>query len=158
MAKATISDWEKAKALFEAGKSLSDINKDTGIDRATVSKRAKKDGWEKGIYQQLIADGSRVKAEISTLSSTVLNVVEKEIEERTKHITFLNNLTLKNLSVMSKKVNADFEMVEHKIFQETVNKASELLLGKEPATVINNTNAQQNISSIRREIIDPTHD
>ncbi len=59
---------------------------------------------------------------------------------------------------MSKKVNADFEMVEHKIFQETVNKASELLLGKEPATVINNTNAQQNISSIRREIIDPTHD
>jgi predicted transcriptional regulator len=147
------------KALFEAGKSLSDINKDTGIDRASVSKRAKKDGWEKGIYQQLIADGSRVKAEISTLSSTVLNVVEKEIEERTKHITFLNNLTLKNLSVMSKKVNADFEMVEHKIFQETVNKASELLLGKEPATVINNTNAQQNIiSSIRREIIDPTHD
>ena len=72
MAKATSADWEKAKALFESGKSLSEINAETGIDRATVLKRAKKDGWEKGIYQQLIVDSARVKAEISTLTPTVL--------------------------------------------------------------------------------------
>ena len=56
------------------------------------------------------------------------------------------------------KVNEDFEMVEHKLFQETVNKAAEQLLGKEPQTVINNTNAQQNnqeITEIRRIIVMP---
>lgn len=142
MAKATQADWEKAKALFEAGKSLSEINSETGIDRATVSKRAKKDGWEKGIYQQLITDSARVKAEISTLSSTVLSVVEKEIEERTKHIQFFTNAAVKNVSEAM-----DFQCCDQADFKaraDTILKGKETVLGKETGTVINNTNAQQN--------------
>lgn len=135
MAKTTQTDWIKAKILFETGKSLSAINLATGIDRATVSKRAKKEGWIKGEHQQLIIDAARVNTELSTLEPQVLKVVEKEIDERTKHIQILNNMTLKNLAVMNKKVNVDFEMAEHKLFQETVNKASEQLLGKEPTSV-----------------------
>ncbi len=146
MAKTTPADWEKAKALFEAGKSLSEINKETGIDRATVSKRAKKDGWEKGIYQQLILDGSRVKAEISTLSSTVLNVVEKEIEERTKHIQFFTNAAIKNVVEAMKKECLDQN--EHRARADTILKGKEAVFGKDPQTVINNTNAQQNNQSI----------
>ena len=158
MAKITLEDWNKAKMLFEAGKSLSAINLETGIDRALISKRAKKDEWVKGKTQQLILDGVRHEVEKSMLEPEVLTFIEKEIDERTKHIKILNNLTLKNLSVMGKKVNEDFEMVEHKLFQETVNKAAEQLLGKEPQTVINNTNAQQNnqeITEIRRIIVMP---
>lgn len=142
MAKTTPADWEKAKALFEAGKSLSEINAETGIDRATVSKRAKKDGWEKGIYQQLILDGSRVKAEISTLSSTVLNVVEKEIEERTKHIQFFTNAAIKNVQESMSLQCVD--QSEFKARAETILKGKETVFGKESAMVINNTNAQQN--------------
>lgn len=142
MAKTTPADWEKAKALFEAGKSLSEINAETGIDRATVSKRAKKDGWEKGIYQQLILDGSRVKAEISTLSSTVLNVVEKEIEERTKHIQFFTNAAIKNVQESMSLQCVD--QSEFKARADTILKGKETVLGKESAMVINNTNAQQN--------------
>ena len=148
MAKTTPADWEKAKALFEAGKSLSEINKETGIDRATVSKRAKKDGWEKGIYQQLILDGSRVKAEISTLSSTVLNVVEKEIEERTKHIQFFTNAAIKNVVEAMKKECLDQN--EHRARADTILKGKEAVFGKDPQTVINNTNAQQNNQSITK--------
>ena len=136
--------WAKAKALFEVGKSLSAINLETGIDRAAISRKAKKECWIKGEQQQLIIDAARVKAELSTLEPVLLSVVDSEITARTKHIQILNNLTLKNLSVMGKKVDADFEMVEHKLFQETVNKASEQLLGKEPTSIINNTNALQN--------------
>ena len=142
MAKTIPADWEKAKALFEAGKSLSEINAETGIDRATVSKRAKKDGWEKGIYQQLILDGSRVKAEISTLSSTVLNVVEKEIEERTKHIQFFTNAAIKNVQESMSLRCVD--QSEFKARADTILKGKETVLGKESAMVINNTNAQQN--------------
>jgi hypothetical protein len=137
--------WAKARALFEVGKSLSAINLETGIDRAAISRKAKKDGWIKGEQQQLIVDAARVRVELSTLEPVLLSVVDAEITERTKHIQILNNMTLKNLAVMNKKVNEDFEMNEHKLFQETVNKASEQLLGKDPVTVINNTNAQQNI-------------
>ena len=143
MAKSTLADWQKAKALFEAGKSLSDINKETGLDRATVSKRAKKDGWEKGIYQQLIVDGARVKAEISTLDSTVLNVVEKEIEERTKHLHFFTHAAVKNVQEAMKMPCEDQN--DHKLRADTILKGKEAVLGKEANTVINNTNAQQTV-------------
>ncbi len=146
--------WAKAKALFEIGKSLSEIYLQTGIDRSAISRKAKKESWIKGEMQQLIVDAARVKVELSTLDPVLLSTVVKEIDERTKHIQILNNMTLKNLAVMNKKVNEDFEMAEHKLFQETVNKASEQLLGKDPQTVINNTNAQQ-ISEIRRVIVMP---
>ena len=149
MAKATQADWEKAKALFEAGKSLSVINAETGIDRATVSKRAKKDGWEKGIYQQLIVDSARVKAEISTLDSTVLSVVEKEIEERTKHLQFFTNATLKNMSSMMKKIGDDTVIVEHKIAQAALKDAKETVLGKTPDTAIQINNGPPAISGFR---------
>ena len=118
MAKTTPADWEKAKALFEAGKSLSEINAETGID------------------------GSRVKAEISTLSSTVLNVVEKEIEERTKHIQFFTNAAIKNVQESMSLQCVD--QSEFKARADTILKGKETVLGKESAMVINNTNAQQN--------------
>ena len=149
MAKATQADWEKAKALFEAGKSLSAINSETGIDRATVSKRAKKDGWEKGIYQQLIVDSARVKAEISTLDSTVLSVVEKEIEERTKHLQFFTHATLKNMSSMMKKIGDDTAIIEHKIAQAALKDAKETVLGKTPDTAIQINNGPPVISGFR---------
>ncbi len=146
MAKSTLADWQKAKALFEAGKSLSDINKDTGIDRATVSKRAKNDGWKKGLYQQLIVDGARVKAEISTLDSTVLTIVEKEIEERTKHLQFFTHAAVKNVQeAMSMSCE---DQSDYKLRADTILKGKEAVLGKEASTVINNTNAQQTIAPI----------
>jgi hypothetical protein len=140
------SIWAKAKALFEIGKSLSDINLITGIDRAGISRKAKKEGWVKGEQQPLIVAAADVKVKLTTLATAnplLLSLVETEITARTKHIEILTNMTLKNLAIMNKKVNEDFEMTEHKLFQETVNKASDQLLGKDPATVINNTNAQQ---------------
>ena len=84
MAKATPQLWAQAKALFETGKSLSEISSATGIDRALISRKAKKEGWQKGIYQQLIQDGARVASELSTLESTVKQVVVEEIDELTK--------------------------------------------------------------------------
>ena len=38
--------WEKAKTLFESGKlSLSEISKQTGIDKSSISKKAKIQQW-----------------------------------------------------------------------------------------------------------------
>ena len=41
------SIWEKAKALYLEGKSLTRISDETGISRAQISAKAKKEQWEK---------------------------------------------------------------------------------------------------------------
>lgn len=41
--------WEKAKALFELGKSLTYISDETGINKSSISKKAKAESWEKGV-------------------------------------------------------------------------------------------------------------
>lgn len=60
--------WDMAQAMFEGGASLQEISFKTDIDRSTISKKAKKLGWEKGVNQQLIADEVRVATEKSTLN------------------------------------------------------------------------------------------
>lgn len=48
------AQWERAKTLFELGRSLSEIQNETGIDRSNVNKRAKSEGWNKGFLPQII--------------------------------------------------------------------------------------------------------
>lgn len=44
--------WLKAKALFEQGLSLNEIELETEINRSTISKKAKQEDWVKGQEQQ----------------------------------------------------------------------------------------------------------
>lgn len=70
MARATANQWAQAKALYEAGESLRDIENETKINNGNISKRAKKEGWQRGKLQQITAD-------------KVLNLIEKKaIDER----------------------------------------------------------------------------
>ena len=43
--------WDKARALFELGNSLSLISDSTGIDKSSISKKAKLQGWIQGWIQ-----------------------------------------------------------------------------------------------------------
>jgi hypothetical protein len=151
MAKTTVADWDKAKILFEAGKSLSAINLATGIDKSLISKRAKKDDWVKGKTQQIILDGIRHELEKSTLDVGALSFVEKEITEHTKHIQFFTNAAIQNVSeAMEMKCE---DQNDHKSRADTILKGKEAVLGKEAGNVINNTNAQQiNYSQLLKEI------
>ena len=70
MARATANQWAQAKALYEAGESLRDIENETKINNGNISRRAKKEGWTRGKLQQITAD-------------KVLNLIEKKaIDER----------------------------------------------------------------------------
>lgn len=143
MAKKTI---EEALALFRSGKSPRECDKLTGINYKKIEREAKKLGYTRGDVSQLTASMARDKAEFVALPVAVQDIVTKEVEERTKHIQFFTNSTLKNCSIMMKKVDMDTEFAEHKFVQDTLFKGKETVLGKEPTNVINNTNAQQNIS------------
>ena len=147
MAKATPQLWAQAKALFETGKSLSEISSATGIDRALISKRAKNEGWQKGIYQQLIQDGARVASELSTLESTVKQVVIEGIDELTKTREWFSKAGLKVASMAVKSMGNDPKPIDCKIVADTLvstMKVSGVVPYYPTSAVINNTNAQQN--------------
>jgi hypothetical protein len=157
MAKATATDWAQAKALFESGKSLSEINAQTGIDRSTISKRAKTEGWEKGKFQQLIQDAARVSGEISTLDSTAQQVVVKEIDELTKAREFYSKAGQKVAVMAVKSLGTAPTPVQCKVVADTLvstMKVSGVVPYYPAAATINNNNAVQvNHDSVRDEIL-----
>ena len=69
--------WNKAKALFEQGLSLSQIELETNINKTSISKQAKKENWEKAKIQQLKADIKAIDKEKSTLDTKINTAVEK---------------------------------------------------------------------------------
>lgn len=54
------ANWVQAKTMFEMGKSLNQISNELGIDKGNISKKAKKDNWQKGKLQPIIQDAARV--------------------------------------------------------------------------------------------------
>jgi hypothetical protein len=143
MAKVKPEVWEKAKALREAGKSYREIERLLNIPFMTISDRAKKEGWEVGKTVQLIKDTIRVESEIRTLETVQQEVVRDEVDKQIKMLEFFNNSTLRNCSIMMKKVNSDTDFYGHNSVQNTLLKGKETCFGKMPDTVITNTNAQQ---------------
>jgi len=69
--------WNKARALFEQGLSLSQIELETNINKTSISKQAKKENWEKAKIQQLKADIKAIDKEKSTLDVKINTTVEK---------------------------------------------------------------------------------
>ena len=157
MARATEADWIKARALFETGKSLNEISRATGIDRATISKKSKTELWAKGKFQQLILDGARVVEEISTLDSTVQQLVVEGIDELAKAREFYFKAGQRVAQLAVKSLGTAPNPAECKTVSETlVNtmKVSGIVPYYNAPATINNTNAiQSNHDSVRSEII-----
>lgn len=60
--------WQQGKAMFEGGSSLSEIADKTGIDRSTISKKAKFQAWQKAKNEHLIADAVKLAIDKSILN------------------------------------------------------------------------------------------
>ena len=83
----TSEQWERAKTLFELGKSLSEIQNETGIDRSYVNKKALKEKWSKGFIPQIvdakvknIEEKFKIDRVLSTLSPQQQSTVVSEAE------------------------------------------------------------------------------
>ena len=85
-------DWIKAKALFEVGKSLRDIAKESFIDHSRIGKIAKKEGWERlpGI-PQLVTDAVSVEMRKATLCPQVLDIVDKAVDKQLEGMAFYSS-------------------------------------------------------------------
>jgi hypothetical protein len=159
MARSTISSeqWELAREYFEHGLGPSDIEKRTGITKGAISKKSKAEKWDReSPKKRLLSQAVEVSAAKETLKETAAHVHNELHEERTKHLQFLHNATLKNVSVMAKKINEKTTVDEHKKVQDTIHKAGQTLgVIDQPGSKVevNNTNAQQNIEHMTKEEI-----
>ena len=149
--------WDVVKAFYEEGLSLAEIIARPEVkngDRSTISKKAKAEGWIKGKNSTLTTVEIQTKqnlAEIaekkSTLNSTEREIHDVIVDERTKHIQFFNNATLKNVSLMMRKVTENTDIQEHRAVQATLRDGKEVVLGKGPdvAVQINNNALPANV-------------
>ena len=166
--------WLKAKALFEIGKSLTDIAEATGIDKSSISKRAKKEGWDKGKNQQLVIDKVNTVNDLEELNSQIQQlpsqiqqeVVNAEISEQLALIKSIQNLDKGALNLhgiilkktISKAMSGEMsEQEASRVAQSmglSVDKvAARAGIGKEPQTQVNiqNNNTANAVSDANLE-------
>jgi predicted DNA-binding protein YlxM (UPF0122 family) len=158
MAKISDKQWAKAKLLYENGNSLRKIAAETEINHQTINDRAKKEGWNPDRIRQQVIEQTRVETQFLTLEKNEQEFVRSEVDKQIKMLEFFNNSTLKNCSIMMKKVNSDTDFYGHKTVQSTLKEGKETVFGKAPDVQFNNINAQNNedkVTTIEQLIIRP---
>ena len=142
------SQWEKAKAYYEAGMSLSQIKDKTNIARNTISQRAKREQWEHSKNSDYIEAKIKVETQKGTIleqSGTVaLNIADDIALDKAKSITLFQNSALKNQKKANELLELTDDMKDIESHARITKTNKETVLGKEIDTIINNTNATQN--------------
>ena len=111
----------------------------------------------KGVEQDtapIVTAGVQYRQALAEHDDRNVTAVTMVVDERTKHIQFFNNATLKNLSVMVKKVDTNTSIMEHRIAQAAIKDGRETVLGKSPDVAVQVNNNMQ-VEEIRRLVIDP---
>lgn len=93
--------WDRAKALFELGKSLSEISKDTGITKSTISARSKKEDWTKHKNEQLKSEIVEFEAEKRTIEDKKRTITEQLAQLDDFEITILDEVIEKEEGIKS---------------------------------------------------------
>ena len=153
----TESQWEKAKAYYEAGMTLSQIKDKTSIARNTISQRAKREQWEHSKNSEYIEAKIKVESQKGTIleqsGAVALNIADDIAFNKAKALSLFQDSALRN----QKKANDILEMTDDMKDIESharITKTNkETVLGKDPETVINNANVQENNMPMQINII-----
>lgn len=112
-------------------------------DRYKIS-AGKVAGLTKGVerdIEPIVSAGVEYKQDLANYDERIVSAVLAEVDERTKHIQFFNDATVRNLSTMIKKVGADTSIMEHRIAQAAIKDGRETVLGKTPETAVQINNS-----------------
>ena len=119
--------WQQAKAMFEGGSSLSKIADKTGIDRSTVSKKAKCQVWQKAKNKQLIADDVKLALDKSTLNQHEISYHEQAVEFQLKIVKEIEMFSYKTMTRASNLMDSTKSGSDFKAIIEGVDKLSTLI-------------------------------
>lgn len=138
--------WDEAKAMFEGGAEFKDIAYKTKIERTTISKKAKRDGWNKSQNSQLIDKEINVLLEKSQLNSHEITYHEAEVSRKVEFYKELDSFTVKTMRKAGDLMDEVDNGVNFKAIIDGVDKHS-VTLGVSQrhanGVQISNTNAQQ---------------
>lgn len=141
--------WDKARTYFESGKySLSQIEEKTGINKTSISKKAKIQQWQKGSKADYIEAKELIVEKKSTLKQYEINTLDEIVEERTKHLIYFQDSALKNQHKANKMLDDAEALCEVEAHSRITQRNKETVLGRDKTTEISNTNAQQNNQKI----------
>jgi len=150
MAKKAKLDWDTARILFELDKPIRFIEKETGINKGSISRRAKNDGWERGSATVVAQNASDIEGYKATLTQPQLHIFNEEVIQRTEFAKNLKSFSQKAMTKANELMGSSESGVDFKAICEGVDRHS-VTVGfnqrhaPKTETTINNTNAQQSI-------------
>ena len=152
MAKITGEIKEKILADFHTGAyTARQLGDKYGVSHVTIIKITK--GLvpkNKEKVTALIA----IKSELAEQNYQEVTSVNEVVDEATKHLIFFKNAALRNQKKADEMLEMSDTISDIEAHSRITARNKETVLGKEPQTVINNTNAQQNqITEIKRTIV-----
>ena len=115
----TTEEWKKAKVLRESGKSLTEVELITGINKSSIQRKEKKDNWILNKTQQLKSDIIEVEKEnakilqqktqlrekIATLEDYEIKYLDEIIQDEEKIRSLLFSTTALNVI----RINEDLQ-------------------------------------------------
>lgn len=144
----TESQWEKAKAYYEAGMTLSQIKDKTNIARNTISQRAKREQWEHSKNSEYIEAKIKVESQKGTIleqsGSVALNIADDIAFDKAKALSLFQDSALRNQKKANDMLDLTDDMKDIESHARITKTNKETVLGKDPETVINNANVQEN--------------
>ena len=144
----TESQWEKAKAYYEAGMTLSQIKDKTNIARNTISQRAKREQWEHSKNSEYIEAKIKVESQKGTIleqsGSVALNIADDIAFDKAKALSLFQDSALRNQKKANDMLDLTDDMKDVESHARITKTNKETVLGKDPETVINNANVQEN--------------
>ena len=147
--------WAKARTLYETNQySLAQISEKTGIDKSTISKKAKIQQWSSVENLDYIEAKTTLAVKKSKLNQQEINTLDEvadEVVRRQNLVYGFQEKAIKKAGDMLEGIDAAQDL---KHLVDAVDKASITLKVSDrhaPKTEINNTNATQNNNSLKVE-------
>ena len=151
----SVEKWERTRAYFESGQyTLSQISEKVGISKSKISERAKKEQWERGKNADYIEAKKTIAATKGNEKGMTVAILDEIADEKTKHLLYFQNAALRNQKKADEMLEMSDRIADVEAHSRITARNKETIFGKEPQTIINNTNAQQNqITEIKRTIV-----
>ena len=140
---ARLTDETRAKILdeFHLGKSQNQLALEYEVSPATINKLCK------GLipkYKDKVNAVSAIKSEVLQESKFLSECFDKEVNTRTQYLLLFQNSALKNQAKANELLELTEDMKDIESHSRLTKTNKETVLGKDPETVINNANIQEN--------------
>ena len=128
--------------LLSGGKSIRELAKIYNVSPAAIQKYK---NALSGQSIQIVNAGVAYKMGLSEIDNVQkVNAIVNAVDERTKHLILFQNSALKNQAKANELLELTEDMKDIESHSRLTKTNKETVLGKDPETVINNANVQEN--------------